>query len=126
MYDEFTDRNVNIYGDRIKRTPDRCPKSYDNFVIYKDESWRPTDDFIRSVDLYYNDREQYEYASVNTWQFCNTQFGDAEPEDIEVFLKLYYEDPTIRLTGIEQGINERTREPLWIFYFKSSMTDDYE
>ena len=89
--------SVNIHGERVERTPREYPYSYDPFQVFKDPAWADTDAVV------YSDRM--------------LQCG-REPAEIEKFLQLYFEDPTLVLTGIEAGCNYSNGYPFWVFYMR--------
>lgn len=111
-------RGWNIHGERVERTPREFPYSYDPFVVFKDPSWTDRDTVVYSDRLHEWDWQKYNRCCMEVWNNEGQLFGGRKPADIERFLRLYNEDPGLKLTGIEEGCNYSNGYPFWVFYYR--------
>ena len=109
---------MNIHGERVERTPREYPYSYDPFQVFKDPAWTDRDAVVYSDRMHQWDWEKYDRCSEKVWNDRRQSFSGREPAEIERFLQLYFEDPTLMLTGIEAGCNYSNGYPFWVFYMK--------
>ena len=110
--------STNIHGERIERTPREYPYSYDPFVVFKDPAWTDNDTAVYSDRLRQWDWEKYNQCCEKVWNNHGQYFSARKPEEIQRFLQLYFDDPTLILTGIEEGCNCSNGYPFWVFYMK--------
>lgn len=109
---------MNIHGERVERTPREYPYSYDPFQVFKDPAWTDRDAVVYSDRMYQWDWEKYDRCCEKVWNDRRQSFSGRDPAEIERFLQLYFEDPTLMLTGIEAGCNYSNGYPFWVFYMK--------
>ena len=109
---------MNIHGERVERTPREYPYSYDPFQVFKDPAWTDRDAVVYSDRMHQWDWEKYDRCCEKVWNDRRQSFSGREPAEIERFLQLYFEDPTLTLTGIEAGCNYSNGYPFWVFYMK--------
>lgn len=111
-------RNRNIRGERVERPISEYPYSYDAFVIFKDPEWNPHDEVVYSDRLRQSDHAKFDECCMAVWKSDGQQFYDRSPEQIEKFLRLYFGDDQLKLTGVEQECNVSNGYPYWIFFFR--------
>lgn len=109
---------TNIRNEPVERTPKDSPYSYDTFQLFKDISWNEGDAADHSDRMWECDPEKYNKCCRSVWNNSGQYFYDREPEDIEKFLQLYFDDPSIKLTGVEESCNSSNGYPYWTFYMK--------
>ena len=119
---------TNIRGKRVERTIYEYPYSYDAFVLFKDPEWSCRDKADYSDRLREWDRAKFNECCMAVWGNTGHGFARRSAADVEKFLRLYYGDDQLRLTGIEQECNVSSGYPYWIFYYKSGdeMGGSYE
>ena len=116
----FTESHFcNIDGVPVERTPYSHPYSYDEYVIYKDESYDKTDDWVYSDRLLQWNRTIFVNAVKAVWpgKSSSQMFYDKKPEDLNKFLSLYF-GKKVKLTAVMQGCNISSGYPYWIFAYK--------
>jgi len=102
-------------GNAVERTPNEYRYSYDAYVQYKKE-----DKYEHCV---YSDRLlQWDYEKHN--KLCKNHFDNEGQywdnrsiENIEAFLRDYYDKQDLELIGKMEGCNVSNGYPYWIFMF---------
>ena len=108
---------VDLDGNEIKRNPFTHPYSYDEFVIWKDETFsKDKNSAVYSDRLYQWDSKKYNKCCEEIFQNQVQRFDQRNPERIEKFLCMYF-DTKIKLTSIVQGCNLSSGFPYWIFFY---------
>lgn len=110
---------TNIRGKRVERTIYEHPYSYDAFVLFKDPEWSEHDMADYSDRLREWNRAKFNECCMAVWGNKGHDFAERSACDVEKFLRLYYDDDKLRLTGIEQECNVSSGYPYWIFYYNS-------
>lgn len=103
-------------GNPIERTPDSHHYSYDEFVVYKSEDFKPTDSMVYHDRMIQWDRKAFEDAVREVWpgKAGSQAFFKRTPADINRFLNLYFKKE-VKLTAVLQGCNVSTGYPYWVF-----------
>ena len=109
----------NIHGQKVERTPLEYPYSYDPFCVFKAPSWSDNDKVVYSDRLWSWNSKKYDHCCEKVWGNQGQLFGGRQPDEIEKFLRLYFDDPELMLTGIEEGCNCSNGYPFWVFYLNS-------
>ena len=112
-------RNTNIHGELVERTPEEYPYSYDHFAVWKGTNFSETTDTVYSDRMRNWSPDKFAACCIRVWDSTGQSFAGRKPEDIEQFLRLYY-DVDLDLTGIEEGCNAGNGYPYWVFYFKAN------
>ena len=111
-------RYINEFGQPIERTPDKYNYSYDDYVTYRGGNNKEANHTMYSDrmlhDLKYNDLCQKWFGSQGQ------MFDSRKPEDIENWLRDWYDDQDLKLILIMQYCNQSNGYPLWRFDFKHS------
>ena len=117
FYSDFLDWD----GNPIAKTPHDYNYSYDAYVThrkYKDSVAKHT---VYSDRLMQWDREKHD-------KLCRSNFGNQSqwwdgrsPEEVESFLRDYYDNPDLELVGIMKGCNVSNGFPYWIFKFNADL-----
>lgn len=118
MVNRRVNHRMNIHGERVQRTSREYPYSYDPFLVYKAPTWADTDTVVYSDRLEEWDSDLYDQCRKEVWGDSGQYFSGRTPRDIESFLQLYFKDPALKLTGIEEGCNVGNGYPFWVFYMK--------
>ena len=106
---------------KMKKTPWTNPYDYDPFY-----NWRQGKVYTNAV---YSDRlYQWDYKKYD--ELCKKYFGDRgqhwserNPEQVEQFLQEFQDDPSIRLTAIQQQVNIGNGFPLWVLFYISDKSN---
>ena len=115
--EEIKPKFVDIIGRPIERTPFEFPYTYDEYILWKDESFN-----INSYTAVYSDRlwewdsTKYDKCCQEVFKNTGQRFDNRKPELIEKFLSLYFEKE-IKLTAIIQGCNQQSGFPYWAFLY---------
>lgn len=109
----------NIRGERVERTVRDYPYSYDPFVVFKSGLWEWKDEAYYSDRLHQQEPDHYNKCCEAVWGNHGQNFSRRKPEDIERFLRLYFRNERVILTGIEEGCNVGNGYPFWVFYIKA-------
>lgn len=116
--EELKSQFVDLDGNEIKRNPFSHPYNYDEYVIWKDESFdKEKYSAVYSDRLYQWDYEKYNRCCKEVFENQGQQFYQREPKEIERFLSMYF-DKEIKLTAIMQGCNQSSGFPYWIFLYE--------
>lgn len=115
----LTGRYVDLDGKPVERTPDEYPYSYDPYVVFKSEKYRPTDCWVYDDRMKQWDRDKYNVAAKAVWpQNASAQcFNGKSPGDINRFLNLYF-GREVLLTAILEGCNHGNGYPYWVFVYR--------
>ena len=111
---------VNLNEKPVKRTPYAYPYNYDDYVIWKDETFD-----AKNHSAVYSDRlMQWDYTKFTkcckeVFKNESQLFSQRDPKEIEKFLCMYF-DKKVRLTAITQGCNQASGFPYWVFYFEEN------
>ena len=108
---------MNIKGDRVEKTPESHPYSFDPYCTYYGDHF-PEDNVADSDRLYEWDTELFKKCYEEVWGTPYGQTFDAYPPRIEKFLRLYFKNDKLELTGVEKACNKGNGYPYWIFYYK--------
>ena len=109
---------MNIHGERVQRTPREYPYSYDPFAVYKDPAFTDADECVYSDRIRQWDWEKFNRCCEAIWGNCGQYFHARKPDEIERFLRMYFDDESIKLTGIEECCNFGNGYPYWGFYMR--------
>jgi len=115
-----------IDGKPVERTKEAHPYSYDVFITYR----RKKGSHKGAVAVY----------SDRLWQWDNKKFDrsmkdaglrgqiyyDASEEQVEDFLRRYYDDQGLLLEAIGEGCNFGIGYPYWVFWFTPSKKEKSE
>lgn len=109
---------VTMDGFPVERTKTKYPYSYDAFRVYR-RHWSPNDKCVYSDRMFEWDSEKFNECCKEVFGNSGQLFGNRKPDGIQKFLRLYFEDDDIFLTGIMEGCNMSNGYPYWIFYYTS-------
>lgn len=109
--------NVNIKGEIVERTKEKYPYSYDPFLIWKNDYNETKSKIVYSDRLLEWDKDKFAQCSKEVWNNTGQTFYNRKPEEIEEFLKKYFEKE-VKLTAIKECCNVTTGYPIWIFYYE--------
>jgi len=112
---------IDLEGNPIEKTPITHPYSFELHITYG----KPNLPKGMVTDSAYTDRlSQWDYKKYD--KCCKSVFGNKTPywdsrktEDIEKFLKLYFNDDTLKLIRISKCCNVSNGFPLWLFDWNS-------
>jgi hypothetical protein len=111
---------VDLDGTQVRRTKMSDPYAYDCHVI-----WRggPNSEI---KDAVYHDRMQQwdweKYERCRKKHLDGKRWDNADPKQVEAFLREYNDDPSLRLIVIQEGCNISNGYPYWVFHYR---TDKY-
>lgn len=115
---------LNVHNERIKRTPEEYPYSFDTYCIYYGD-YCESDEKAYSDKLEEQDRELFRECYKVMWnssEYGNTFYPYSHPivysRHVEEFLQLYFKNPKIELTAVEVGCNCASGYPYWIFHYR--------
>lgn len=105
----------NIRGEQVKKTPFTHPYGYDPFCIWR-KDWQDTDHVVYSDRLIEWDTQKYfdslEAAGIKA-------ISQATPEQIEKFLRIYFDKDTLTLTGIEEWCHHANGNTYYMYYYRN-------
>jgi len=99
-----------------KKTPLTHPYNYDPFVIW--ENGEENNSSVYSDRMLQWDWNKFNECAKKVFGNEGQIFYDRDPEDIEKFLRLYFDEPNLILCRITQHCNQSTGYPLWRFDYK--------
>jgi hypothetical protein len=108
---------VNEFGAQIKRTPEKCPYSYDGFITYRNGENKEANHTIYSDRIH--NSEKYVKACEEVFGNSGQMFFNRKPEDIEKMLRIFYDDKDLKLIFVMQYCNVSSGFPLWRFEIKT-------
>lgn len=108
---------LDLHGNPIKRSKDKFPYCYDEFVVWSSDYNKGKSETVYSDRLYQWDSEKYAKCSLEVWGNVGQWFNNRKPEEIGKFLSLYM-DTKIKLTAIVEGCNVSNGYPYWAFYYE--------
>lgn len=104
-----------IEGHPVERNIRDYPYSYTRFLLWKGPNFSVYDHIV------YSDRLRREEGAHDAWNKILGQgqyMGGKSPEDVEKWLQVCLNNPSIELTGVEQECNCSNGYPYYILYFK--------
>lgn len=109
---------VGLDGKPVERTPDQWPYSYDEYVTYKSENYRPDDHAVYSDRMMDWSLSKFTRCVAKIWPKTpqSQMFHDKKPKDVERFLREYLEKNVV-LTAILQGCSQANGFPYWVFLY---------
>lgn len=110
---------INAEGNPVLRTKQDHPYSYDTFLVWRSGPNLEANRSLWSDRLYQWDAQKYNRCRNEVFG-NHGQYWHEEPEKIEQFLRLYYDDPELRLIYIEESCNQASGFPVWHFAVKRS------
>jgi hypothetical protein len=120
-YGELLDYSyVDLKENPVKKTREEYPYSYDAYVIWKKDYKEGKGNVVYSDRLMQWDFGKYNACCKRVWNDERQYFDDRQPEDIEMFLSLYFEK-TIKLTAIMKGCNVSNGYPYWVFFYEDQI-----
>ena len=96
-----------------------APYSYDPFSIFYTDKVTPNHT-VYSDRFHLWGEEKYKESCQKAFGEDSSHFNKREPEEIESFLRYYYEDPNLVLTRIVEWCNKSNGYPYYCFFFLSS------
>ena len=96
-----------------------APYSYDPFSTFYNESVTPNHT-VYSDRFHLWGEEKYSQACMKAFGESSSHFNNREPEEVEAFLKHYYQDENLVLTRIVEWCNKSNGYPYYCFYFFSN------
>lgn len=110
---------IGLDGKPVKRTPRSDPYGYDDFVLYKDEDFKETDNWVYSDRMIQWDSKAFDNAVNEVWPENpgSQMFYGKAPEELTRFLSLYF-GKEVKLTAVMQGCNRASGYPYWIFAYR--------
>ena len=107
---------IDIYGKPVERTQWEWPYNYDDFCVWKG-NFKETDSAVYSDRMREWGADKFKKCVYEVFGDERQLFYNPDPEDIEKFLCLYFKK-NVTLTGIEQGCNQSSGYPYWIFFYR--------
>lgn len=108
---------TNIQGDVVQKTPEDYPYSFDPYCTYYGNHF-PEDRVTYSDRLYEQNGELFKKCYEEVWGTFYGESFDTYPQQIEKFLRLYFKNDKLELTGVEKACNYGNGYPYWIFYYR--------
>lgn len=107
-------------GKPITKSPWTHPYSYDDYVQWETSDFKYEECKVAWSDrLFQFDHKRYDNCCMEVWGNKGQVFSGREPEQIEYFLRLYLDQPDLKLHGIVNGCNSSSGYPYWIFFYKN-------
>jgi hypothetical protein len=96
-----------------------APYSYDPFSSFYLDSVFPNHT-VYSDRFYLWGEEKYRETCQKAFGESSPHFNKRTPEEVETFLRIYYQDPKLVLTRIVEWCNKSNGYPYYCFYFNST------
>lgn len=106
----------NIKGESVERDRHNFPYTYEPYVLWE-KDYKKTDSAVYSDRLFQWDSKKAEEISKDIGLNLNS-YSDKEPEKVEKWLRKYWNDENLVLTGIEEGCNVFNGYAYWIYYYR--------
>lgn len=103
------------HGNPNERTPKKNRYSYDPYLIFQKE--KEYELCVYTDRLVSNDREKFEELSQKYFKTTSHSWEGRSPDDIQSFLRDFYDKPELELVGVMAGIHLSSGYPYWIFMF---------
>lgn len=106
----------NIKGQPVKRDKHNFPYTYEPYVLWE-KDYKKTDSAVYSDRLFQWDCYKAEKISKEIGVNLNS-YTNKEPEKTEQWLRKYFDNESLILTGIEEGCNVSNGFAYWIYYYR--------
>lgn len=119
----FGGQYIDQYGKPVDRTPITHPYQYNSFIVYRNGENDEVDHTIYSDHLYKfshgeDSYEHYNRMTMKHFRDVSQQWhlSDRSPDEIEEFLKDYFNKPNLKLVYMMQGCHQMSGYPIWSFH----------
>jgi len=102
-------------GNEVERKRHDWPYSYDAYVIFKKRQEYQHTSY--SDRLFQQDHVKYNKLTQKHFNNNSQYWNDKTPEQIEAFLRDFFNKPDLELIGIMEGCNVSNGYPYWIFMY---------
>jgi hypothetical protein len=113
-------RYLGLDGRSVDRISDKFPYSYDEFVRFK-RGYKSNDEVVYSDRLHQWDSEKYDKCCLEVFGNTGQYFSNRKIDDIQKFLRMYFDDESLIITAVTQACNVSNGYPYWGFYYRKSV-----
>lgn len=109
---------IDEYGNKVKRTKDKYPYSYDGFIIARLLPNEERNNTLYTDRLYTRYKENWKLLLKKYFNETGDYFYQRNPNIIELFLKELLNKPDLKLMFIMEYCNASNGYPVWRFDVK--------
>jgi len=117
---------IDEHGDPVARTKATHPYNYDGYVLHRFGANKEANDTIYSDRLMQWDFDKHDRLLMQVFGDKRQAWTQRDPKKIEEFLRLWCEDPELKLILVMEYCNQSSGYPCWRFdyYSKPKPTEE--
>lgn len=113
---------VDLEGRPVKKTKISNPYNYDGFVLHRLGPNGDIDGCSYTDRIFQWDRDKAQRCAEE--HMDDRRWDMVRPEQIQAFLRAFFDDPEIRLIAVMEWCNQATGYPTWSLHYKSGKKEE--